>query len=141
MVQCRLQGRTFDNEKFIDFYLFPSEESIDECLDLYRKELPFSIFWEYVNDEEQAVPQPETYILHLIDQYGDPVPEVKVNFCTDAACTLLIADENGLIRFSAPVENYHVQLLKAPEGYSFDSGFELYTGDAFGEWNILVRKD
>ena len=141
VVQCLLQGRTLDNEKFISFFLFPSEESVDEYLDLYRKELPFSIYWEYVDDEEPAAPQPETYILHLIDQYGDPVPNVKVNFCTDAACTMLISDESGLIAFSSPVENYHIQLLKAPEGYSFDPDFELYTGSTFGEWDILVRKD
>lgn len=124
----------------LSIFLFQSEEDVEEYLKLFREYEP-DICWEYVDDEEPAVPQPETYILHLIDQYGDPVPDVKVNFCTDAACTLQIADGNGLVSFSAPVENYHVQLLKVPEGYSFDPDFEFYTGDAFGEWDILVRKD
>ncbi len=36
---------------------------------------------------------------------------------------------------------YHIQLLKTPEGYSFDSAFELYTDRTYGEWLIRIRKD
>ena len=27
------------------------------------------------------------------------------------------------------------------DGYSFDKGFEMQTGTAFGEWSLLIRKD
>ena len=64
-----------------------------------------------------------------------------LNFCTDTACVLLKSDENGLIIFEGAPDTYHVQLLKAPEGYSFDPGFELYTPKAYGEWLLRVRKD
>ena len=38
-------------------------------------------------------------------------------------------------------DNYHIQLLKAPEGYSFDPDFEFYTGKKYGQWRLLIRKD
>ncbi|MBP5729244.1 MAG: TlpA family protein disulfide reductase [Clostridia bacterium] len=129
-----------DAQSMVSILLFPDEEGVEEFMDWVREGIP-GISWEYAEEEEPGTSGLEAYTLHFVDQYSDPVPDVKVNFCTDAACTLQIADENGLVRFSAPVENYHVQLLKVPEGYSFDPGFELFTGDAFGEWNILVHKD
>ena len=139
VVMGSFESRTTD-DNFVFILLFPDEKAVDEYTDWFREDAP-GISWEYAEDEEPKAAQSEAYLLHFIDQYGSPVPDVKANFCTDAACTLQIADENGLISFIAPVENYHVQLLKVPEGYSFDPGFELCTGDAFGEWDILVRKD
>ena len=139
VVMGSFESRTTD-DNFVFILLFPDEKAVDEYTDWFREDAP-GISWEYAEDEEPKAAQSEAYLLHFIDQYGSPVPDVKANFCTDVACTLQIADENGLISFIAPVENYHVQLLKVPEGYSFDPGFELCTGDAFGEWDILVRKD
>ena len=138
VVMGSFESRTTD-DNFVFILLFPDEKAVDEYTDWFREDAP-GISWEYAEDEEPKAAQSEAYLLHLIDQYGDPVPDVKINFCTDVACALQIADENGLISFSAPLENYHVQLLKVPEGYSFDPGFELCTGDAFGEWDILIRK-
>jgi len=139
VVMGSFESRTTD-DNFVFILLFPDEKAVDEYTDWFREDAP-GISWEYAEDEEPKAAQSEAYLLHLIDQYGDPVPDVKINFCTDVACALQIADENGLISFSAPLENYHVQLLKVPEGYSFDPGFELCTGDDFGEWDILIRKD
>jgi hypothetical protein len=51
------------------------------------------------------------------------------------------SDENGVITFDGAPENYHVQILKVPEGYSFDRSFELYTGAAYGEWVLHVGND
>ena len=63
------------------------------------------------------------------------------NFCTDTACSLTQSDENGIISFDGAPDVYHIQLLKAPEGYSFDSGFELYTERTYGEWLLRISKD
>lgn len=126
----------FKDMNMVEILLFPDEESVKEFNSVFTEE-PFT--WEYVEYEE-SVP-PETYLLHLIDQYGDPVPGVRVSFCTDTQCTALISDENGLITFSGEPEDYHIQLLKTPEGFSFDPDFELRTGSTFGEWNLLIRRD
>ena len=98
-----------------------------------------TIVREYIQDGESA--PAEAYVLHITDQDGNPVPGVMVNFCTDVNCTMLVSDENGLVTFSAAPENYHVQLLKAPEGCSFDPAFEFWTGDTFGEWIIAISRD
>ena len=140
-IQVSLSSRAIDRDIRISSILFPGEEALVSLVDLYRKDDP-GLTWEYAdNQPEKAAAPAETYLLHMIDQYGSPVPGVMVNFCTDKSCTALTADENGLVAFAAPVENYHIQLLKAPAGYSFDPDFELNTGTAAGEWSLLVRKD
>ena len=83
---------------------------------------------------------PQAYILHFIDQHGSPVPGVYANFCTDTACVLQQSDENGTIIFDGAPDVYHVQLLKTPEGFSFDPGFEMYTDAVYGEWVLCILK-
>lgn len=92
--------------------------------------------------EETAAPDaPQAYVLRVLDQSGAPVPGTAVNFCTDLACIMRRADENGVITFDGEPDKYHVQLLKVPDGYSFDKEFELYVGPAYGEWVLYLRKD
>ena len=93
---------------------------------------------EPVQAEEQAL---QAYVLHVTDQNGDPVPGVYVNFCTDQACVMQKSDENGTITFDGEPAVYHLQLLKAPAGYSFDKDFEMYTENAYSEATLYIRKD
>ena len=83
----------------------------------------------------------QTYILHVADQENNPVPGVYVNFCTDTAWTLTVSDKDGTVTFDGTPDVYHIQLLKVPEGYSFDEDFEMYTDPAYGEWVLHIRKD
>ncbi len=83
---------------------------------------------------------PQAYILHITDQDGAPVPGVYVNFCTDLACFMAQSDETGTVTFDGAPDVYHIQLLKLPEGYSADPGFELYTTPDYGEWELRVQK-
>ena len=76
-----------------------------------------------------------------MDQYGEAVPGTAVNFCTDLACTMVIADENGTVTFNGEPADYHVQVLKVPEGYSYDPEFEMQTGNEFGEWFVTVKRN
>lgn len=82
------------------------------------------------------------YGAYVIDQEGEAVPGVYVNYCTDTACLPCVSDENGLILFVGAPEAYHLQILKAPEGYSFDAAFEATTDPAGGAWTaIQVTRD
>ena len=45
--------------------------------------------WEYAEDGETAESTPEADIIHAMDQFNDPVPEVCVSFCTDTACIMV----------------------------------------------------
>ena len=67
------------------------------------------------------------------------MPGVTVKFCTDSTCVLLESDEGGTISFEGEPDFYHVQLLKAPDGYSFDAEFEMTTHDTYGEWALYIK--
>ena len=84
---------------------------------------------------------PQAYILHVKDQNGDPVPGVYFIFCTDAMCVPVQSDENGTAVFVGVPGVYHVQILRVPDGYGFDAGFEMITERAYGEWLLRVVKN
>ncbi len=58
-----------------------------------------------------------------------------------APSSMAQSDEFGILRFEGPEQNYHLQLLKAPEGYHFDAGFEMYTGSTYSEWMLYLWKE
>ncbi len=119
-------------------YLVSGEEYL-EALVVDMRSWGLDVTWDY----DDAVPesQAQAYVLHIVDQDGEPVPGVAVNFCTDTACTMLQSDGSGTICFDGAPDACHVQLLKAPEGYSFDPDFELYTGKAYGEWRVRICRE
>ncbi|MBR1821180.1 MAG: TlpA family protein disulfide reductase [Clostridia bacterium] len=80
------------------------------------------------------------YCAYVLDQNGDPVPGVWLNFCTDTFCQPCVSDENGFIAFASAPDAYHVQILKAPEGYSFDADFDGATPAASCRFGIQVTK-
>lgn len=123
----------------LDVYLIPGEEYLDElCAALH----PYGWVPDEENGGDSVAPDaPQDYILHVVDQHGDPVPGLYVNFCTDMACTTAVSGEDGTIVFSGAQDVYHVQMLKAPDGYSFDSEFALYIGREYGEWRLCIRKN
>lgn len=84
---------------------------------------------------------PQAYIIHVVDQNGSPVEAVTVNFCTDTACVPNESDENGTVTFTGAPDVYHVQIVDAPDGYSWDEDYEMYTAREYGEWVLRVLKD
>ena len=79
--------------------------------------------------------------VYVCDQDMEPVPGATVQFCTDTACRMFTSDADGFIAFADKPESYHVQVLKAPEGYSFDPDFETECNGS-GEWVIVqLTKD
>ena len=77
--------------------------------------------------EDQAAEDTATYTLKVVDEAGRGVPQVYVNFCTDALCDLTQTDENGVITYEGAPQVYHLQVIKVPEGYAFDADEEIYT--------------
>ena len=75
------------------------------------------------------------------DQNGSPVPGAMINFCTDESCQFFQSDDSGVITFTGAPYAYHLQILKLPEGYSFDPGFEAYTEPHTSELTVTVKKD
>ena len=79
--------------------------------------------------------------MHVVDQNGNPVEGVTVNFCTDVSCVPKESDEDGLITFTGAPDAYHVTIVDVPDGYSWDEDYEMYTAREYGEWILRVRKD
>ena len=125
----------------MEFFLVQKEENLEDVAN-YLREMEYEVSWEAAEDDTPAdKAEQKAYVLHVEDQDGNPVPGTAVNFCTDEACTMQQSDENGVITFDGEKANYHVQILKVPEGYSFDKDFELYTGENYGEWVLHVGND
>ena len=132
-----------DPTKNAHIYLIPGEEYIEEVItDLNKIGDNFNARWEYADEAaEQAAEGKQAYIIHVVDQYNNPVEEVTVNFCTDTACTPQETDETGTITYEGEPYKYHVQIIDVPEGYSYDESFDMYTTTEYGEWVIRVKKD
>ena len=137
---CVVGGGSDEGEILYGAYLVAGEENMEALMaDLLS--WGYAVSWEYGDPAPVKTAPPQAYVLHIVDQDGAPVPGTTVNFCTDTTCSTLKADENGVITFDGTPDVYHVQLLKAPEGYSFDPDFDLYTGNAYSEWVLRIRRD
>lgn len=136
---CLLEWGSRDTSGAVDVYLMRGEEAQDELCEYLGRE-----GWT-LSETRDADPAgraaPQAYVLHVVDQYGEPVPGVYVNFCTDMACVPAKADEQGVITFTGAPDRYHLQLLRVPEGCGFDRDFEMYTGTSCGEWQLRIRRD
>ena len=77
----------------------------------------------------------------FIDGDENPVPDCAVSFCTDDACTTVIADENGVATFTGAPYAYHIQVIAVPEGYAFDTSMEIYTRETGDDLLLTVSKE
>ncbi|MBQ6514175.1 MAG: TlpA family protein disulfide reductase [Clostridia bacterium] len=124
----------------IALYIARSPSELDHFVDTLKASGYGKITVEY-ETETDAGSKADAYIIHVLDQNGDPVPEVFVNFCTDTACVPCESDEDGTIVYTGTPDVYHVQIIDYPEGYSCDESFEMYTPETYGEWILRLRKD
>ncbi len=126
----------------IEYFLIRDEMVLDEISGALGAAGYEGLTWEPFDPEAAEDQEPaRAYVVHVVDQIFDPVPEVYANFCTDTLCVMAKSDENGTIVFEGDPDFYHVQILRAPQGYAVDPGFELYTRDAWGEWVLYVWKE
>ena len=103
--------------------------------------------WEKADSEtpvtaeaEEAVPEQAAYIVTVVDQNGDPVPGVRMNFCTDKVCDLAVTDREGKIVYRGRPYSYHVNVLSVPKGYIYEPDGEIYTGEKPGSLTVTVMK-
>ena len=125
----------------IQFYLVRSSAAAESYIDFLKSNGYSGVTLDYVAGDSDAESKADAYIIHVLDQNGDPVPEVYVNFCTDAACVPCESDEDGTIVYTGKPDVYHVQIIDYPEGYSCDESFEMYTQETYGEWILRLHKD
>ena len=87
-----------------------------------------------VRPEEEPVPGTVTY---TVSCYGEESHEgiggVIVNFCTDTSCVPVTSSENGDAIFTGPPAEYHVQIVKVPDGWAIAQGEGAWVTEPFGE--------
>ena len=81
-------------------------------------------------DYDPAVCTYRVYCYNVADD-GD-VAGVLVNFCTDTTCTPVTSAELGCAVFTGPPDQYHVQVVKVPDGWELAGEGDLYT-QPYGE--------
>ena len=80
------------------------------------------------------------YQLTFVDEDGNAVEGVMANVCDDTSCTLMTADEEGIIAFTNVPFTYHIQVIKVPDGYEFDTSAEYYTTEDGGEMVFTLTR-
>ena len=70
---------------------------------------------------EEEVQGDVTYTLRCEDENGERVAGVTLQVCNDTTCSVYVTDANGECVLTLPADNYEIHILKAPEGYTFDS--------------------
>lgn len=129
--------------------LFPDEENVNAFIEEMAGEGLEGLSWHYADGTlpaTDAVAASDAddgmreYTAIFVDQDGAPVPGCIINFCTDETCVPAVADKNGVAVFSGPAYPYHLQVIKVPEGYAFDTTQEFYAEDDGGEMTFVVEK-
>ena len=132
---------TFESEGADIVYLIKDESGIESVAENLKSDGFGEVSWEYADADAPAENTLQAYTIHVVDQDNHPVEDVMVNFCTDRACIPKESDENGTITFTGEKGVYHVQIVDAPDGYSWDEEYEMYTPAEYSEWILRVRKD
>ena len=92
---------------------------------------------DVVSEEETA-----KFIVKVVDQYGDPVPNVMVQLCTDV-CKPTLADANGVATFNEEITDEHkISLSICPAGYETEyvGTNYIYLEDGITEYTFEITK-
>lgn len=89
--------------------------------------------------KEEETPK---FVVTVVDQNGDPVPNVMVQLCKDV-CFPCKADENGVATFNAEItDGYKISLFVCPEGYETEyvGANYIYLEDGITEYTFEITK-
>ena len=131
-------------EDAVAYMLFSGEENLNAAVESLRRSIP-ALDWEYAEEapaaREEAPAGERAYRVLFRDQEGEAVPGCIVNFCTDSACMPVAADEQGVALFTGAPDRYHLQVLRVPSGYRFDTEQEFYMDETGGEMILTLVKE
>lgn len=129
----------YTDEPDCQIILFGNEEGVQVLADSLSESAGEELAWTFA--EEQPPAGQSKYTVRFVDQNGDAVPGCMVNFCTDDFCQVAVADENGMAEFTGEPYAYHVQVVRVPAGYDFDTSREFYAEIGGGEMTMEVTKE
>ena len=96
------------------------------------------------SQDDVASQEEETakFTVTVVDQNGDPVPNVMVQLCTDV-CKPMLADANGVATFNDEITDEHkISLSICPEGYETEyvGTNYIYLEDGITEYTFEITK-
>lgn len=81
-----------------------------------------------------------TYTVTILDQNGNPVEGVTVQFCDAENCKLPVnTDANGVVTGTYAASEYHITLVELPDGYTTEET-EFFFGNET-ELTIMVTAE
>lgn len=102
----------------------------------------FSVNSVHFSTEETVTEvQSDGYVIKFTDSDGNPVSGVMAKVCDETSCTMVTSGEDGAAQFDGEPKAWEVQILSAPEGYSFPAD-EIYPlSEDGGETVIVLEKE
>lgn len=95
--------------------------------------------WEQENQTEE--PQGDVvYTFRCVDENGERISGVTLQVCNDSTCSVYVTNENGECVVTLPCDNYEIHILKAPDGYTFDSEAVFDAPIEGGEVTITLKR-
>ena len=130
-------GREDELNAGISLVLYPDEAAVESTLRAIRDSYGLKITWSYAQaDAEAPLPAEAVYTVRVTDENSQPVPGCIVGFCTDAVCMPVMTDAQGVAAFTGAPAAYHLQIVKAPAGYT--AAGELYADPRGGEYTLTL---
>ena len=81
-----------------------------------------------------------TYTVSCQGEDGAGIADVMINFCTDSACTPVTSGEDGAAVFTGAPAQYHVQIIRIPEGWALEGQAEWTTEAKSQDFAISFRE-
>lgn len=90
--------------------------------------------------ETEEEPQGDvTYKFVCEDENGERIAGVTLQVCNDSTCSVYVTDANGECVLTLPSDSYEIHVLKAPDGYAYDSA-TVYEVPASRELTITLNR-
>lgn len=97
--------------------------------------------WEAAQENQNDEPAGDvTYTLRCVDETGAAISGVTLQVCNDSTCSVYVTNESGECVLTLPSDNYDIHVLKAPEGFTFDSGAVINAPIEGGEVTITLTR-
>lgn len=78
-----------------------------------------------------------SYLVHVVDEEGNPIAGAMVQICEGTACNPGVTDENGTAEIRAAEGNYEAKMLSMPAGYAYATEEEVFPY-ASGELEVTI---
>ena len=129
-----------DDEAPLGVIAFDGEGVVDDFTQYVADSGFPSVSWSYVEAELTGGDGMATYTVRFADEDGNARGGAIVSFCTDETCTMVTADETGAATYQAEPYPYHVQIIRAPEGYVYEGG-DIVMEEAGGDITLSVKTE